>query len=1375
MTGRPRIQRRARSTAPTRHAWLELVATTGPWLTLPVVDRVLPAGPPALPATTRVRLRTLVADMLADGGASRRLVIEAVTAAALDWADHARFGADLPDALAELLADRGVVLRPDLGFWADATEDQPTGGNDAADLHEAAPGAAAADDAETEDGEELVGGDTNPWRLLGMISPWGANPTARTDLDGWVASPAERLAALLRARDVPVGLVTDGRWWTLVWAPRGATMATGTWDASLWAEEPETLSGLAALIGRPRFLAVSAPDQLPALLTESLARQEEITEALGRQVRRAVELLVGALDAIDADSGRRLLDGVSDDQLYEGTVTWMMRLVFLLFAEERRLLPSDHLDYVEGYAAGRLVEQLENRAALAGESDLEHRSDAWHRLLALSRGVHGGIAHEDLRLPAYGGGLFDPDRFPWLEGRRPGDPLTASPPPVDDRTVLAMLRAVQYVEINGERRRLSFRALDVEQIGYVYEGLLELEVWTATETTLLLDRLGTKKPKHPAEVPVTEWEEALEELTPGEQETWLAERTGVTDARARTILDAKPTPEAMAELRRACAGDDDLVEIAECLFGALRRDHYGLPFVAFPGGRYLAPSTRRAATGTHYTPRSLATDIADNTLEPLVYRPGPLETANQTEWRLRPSTEILALRVADIAMGSGAFLVAACRYLADRLVEGWHAEGRADASRALARRSGRTVASDAEIEDVLLDARRLVVEHCLYGVDINPLAVEMAKLSLWLVTMDRERPFGFLDDRLRAGDSLLGIRSIDQLETLHIDPDAGRRLRAGRLFDGSETIRRRLADAADIRRRITAQPVVTARDVEYKASLLADAERLTEHLHVVADALTADGLVVAGRSRKDQDARFVLLADRVERATTAGDDTDLCREAGADLQRGRPPGTAPRQPFHWPLAFPEIFADNSDPGFDAIIGNPPFSGGKKISGNLGGDYRAWLQAWDGGAVKGSADLVAFFLLRADRLLDRRGQLGLIAINTLVEGDTLGVGLGPATTEQAAGPCPPRLVVRRGRTTHKWPTRSANIQVVNVWASRSTLSPGATCWLDGEDLPRISADLQPVGTVAGRPYPLRENEGIAFIGSYVLGLGFTLTPDQAGELVRRDRRNRDAIQPYVIGEDLNQSPSCSASRQIINFRNWPLDRCETYPDLIDIVRRLVKPERETKKAADYRRTWWQYGRRGVELYVAIAGLDHVLALSLVSNVVLPVRVPARQVFAHACGVFATDRFSDLALLSSDVHSSWAIRYTSTMRTDIRYAPSDVFATLPRPASTPELETLGEELDTDRRTLMLGRSWGLTTTYNHVHDPAERDLAVVHLRDIHEAIDRAVFTSYGWDDLDPEIGHHPTKIGTRWTLSPAVRFEVLDRLLAANHRRHEAEQA
>ncbi len=190
-----------------------------------------------------------------------------------------------------------------------------------------------------------------------------------------------------------------------------------------------------------------------------------------------------------------------------------------------------------------------------------------------------------------------------------------------------------------------------------------------------------------------------------------------------------------------------------------------------------------------------------------------------------------------------------------------------------------------------------------------------------------------------------------------------------------------------------------------------------------------------------------------------------------------------------------------------------------------------------------------------------------------------------------------------------------------------------------------------------------------------------------------------------------------------------------------------------------------------MYKASAKLDHVLALSRVGNALLPVRLPTGPVFSEQTVVFALDDFSSLAVLSSSVHTTWTIRYTSTMRTDIRYAPSDVFLTLPRPEPTPELHQLGKRLDAERRELMLGRGWGLTTTYNHVHSPADRDPAVQSLRELHAAIDHALLDAYGWD-IDPEIGHHRTKIGTRWTVSPRARFALLDLLLEENHRRHAA---
>lgn len=1399
-----------------RHQWLELVTTSGPFLTLPVINRVFPNGLPPVSTAHRAVLRAAVESMLATDGAARGDLIDLLLRDVANWGPRLVEGTAIPATLAEPIPGHAGLISPDFAFYVDGARDDESSGSGemaAVDLDteyddipsETSAAGAGADpgagvdttgdvddaniDAEDDDGDsedddsDEATVDENPWRMLGLVVPWGDKPLARVTRDGWAASPVERLAVLLRARNVPVGLVTDGRWWALVWAPIGGTTAAAVWDADRFSTEPETLRALVALLTRSRFLAATPGDRLPALFDESLTAQEEVTVTLGNQVRDAVEMLVGTLDRLDGESGGRILrrtsgdDGkpgseasskpISDDEFYDGVVTVMMRIVFLLFAEERRLLPSDDYRYEAAYGIGRLVNQLEDRANVSGEHELEHHFGAWHRLLATTRALHRGVAHEDLRLPAYGGGMFDPDRYPWLEGRTSAAPdPTAAPPQVDDRTVLHMLSAVQYVTIDGERRRLTFRSLDVEQIGYVYEGLLELEVRTATEVTLSLQRRtsGNKrwpkgKSEEAAEIPLSAVGQWLEN-PPDYLKKQIATRTGWSPSRAEKELIRILEVHERAAVLRAVRGDEDLAQEILPIAPALRWDDRGQPAVTLKSRRYIAPSTRRAATGTHYTPRQLAEDVVDNTLEPLVYRPGPLETSDRNAWQIRPSSEILALRVADIAMGSGAFLVAACRYLADRLLDAWVEEGSADATRARTRQQRGTMPGDADVEHVLLDARRLVAEHCLYGTDINPLAVEMAKLSLWLITMDRERPFGFLDDRLVCGDSLLGLHSVEQLETLHIDPAAGRKLASGTLDYGSDW-RAMLARAADLRRRITATPVVTIRDVEHKTRLLAEAQQLSGSLRTVADAITGVGLRVAKASKKDTENAFLSL-----QFVVASDAIDaLAAQTEKDIQAGRHAGTVPRVPLHWPLAFPEVFVDTANMGFDAIVGNPPFAGGKKISGAVGGDYLAWLQRWDGCGVKGSADLAARFVLRAEKLLAFRGQLGYITTNTLIQGDTLEVGL-----LQVAGR---GLLLRRGLSSHPWPSDSASLEIVGVWMSRAQLAAGALPWLDGEEVPSIGPDLEPVGRISGRPYPLAENENLAFIGSYVLGLGFTMAPSSAHELIERDPRNAEALNPYVIGKDLNQRPDCSASRWVINFHDWSLERSEAYPDLLDIVGRLVKPERDKKKRVVHKRNWWLYADYRVGLHDAIADLDHVLAMTLHGDTAMPVSTLSGAVYSHGTVVFALATGPDLAVLSSAVHFVWLLRYTGSLGHTIRYAPSNVFSTLPRPRPTENLARLGKRLDAQRRGLMLGRSWGLTTTYNHVHDPADHDPAIVALRELHAEVDHAVMEAYGWSDLDLGIGHHKTKIGTRWTVSPAARFELLDRLLEENHRRHALE--
>ncbi|MEU6206193.1 type IIL restriction-modification enzyme MmeI, partial [Micromonospora musae] len=474
-----------------------------------------------------------------------------------------------------------------------------------------------------------------------------------------------------------------------------------------------------------------------------------------------------------------------------------------------------------------------------------------------------------------------------------------------------------------------------------------------------------------------------------------------------------------------------------------------------------------------------------------------------------------------------------------------------------------------------------------------------------------------------------------------------------------------------------------------------------------------------------------------------------------------------REPLHWPLEFPEVFAQG---GFDAIIGNPPFLGGQKLTGALGHAYRERLVSAIGRNARGSADLVAYFLLRAHDLLNPGGQTGLIATNTLAQGDTREVGLD----QLAAG----AVTLRQAIKSQPWPSQSAALEFCAVWSSLAALGATAERRADGVVVAGITPSLEAESRVTGNPHRLQGSSGISFIGSYVLGLGFTMTPAEAAALITKDERNRDVLCPYLNGQDLNSRPDNSGSRWVINFHDWSEDQARTYPDCYDQVRRLVKPERDKNNRKPRRERWWQFAERAPAVYQAIAGLGRVVVITRVSKTVIPVLVPTGQVISEAVVVFATDDPALLALLSSAPHYWWAVGRASSMKADLRYTPSDVFETFALPELTPELRVLGDRLDTYRRNVMLSRQAGLTATYNLVFDPGCNDDDIVELRRIHRDIDEATCRAYGWDDLvvqGLDHGFHSAGAYTRYTIGLAAQREILDRLLELNHQRYTKEKS
>jgi MmeI, target recognition domain len=399
-------------------------------------------------------------------------------------------------------------------------------------------------------------------------------------------------------------------------------------------------------------------------------------------------------------------------------------------------------------------------------------------------------------------------------------------------------------------------------------------------------------------------------------------------------------------------------------------------------------------------------------------------------------------------------------------------------------------------------------------------------------------------------------------------------------------------------------------------------------------------------------------------------------------------------------------------------------------------------------------------------LQRNGTLGLVATNTVAQGDTREVGLDAMVAD--------RFTITRAIQSRSWPASSANLEYAAVWGTLGPVAGAVPRLADDVPVSRISTLLESVGRAEGNPTRLAENAGIGFQGCIVLGMGFVLDVAEAQEWIATDPRNAEVLFPYLNGEDLNQRPDCSPSRWVIDFNDRNEAEASKYVLPFARVLEQVKPERMKNNRKVYRDYWWQYAEKRPAMRRAIADLDEVLVIARVSKSVMPMRVPTGQVFHEKAVVFATDSYAIQAVLSSSVHQLWAIKYGTTMRIDPTYTPDLVFGSLPIPEISDPLQAAGRTLDVERRKIMLRRAVGLTKLYNLVNDPEIRDGDIDQLRRIHVELDREVLDSYGWPDIDPSHGFHSYRHMTRWSVNSAARVEILDRLLEENQCRVEREQ-
>ena len=848
---------------------------------------------------------------------------------------------------------------------------------------------------------------------------------------------------------------------------------------------------------------------------------------------------------------------------------------------------------------------------------------------------------------------------------------------------------------------------------------------------------ATKRHGAPATVNL----EALLESPPAGRAKWIRDHT-----------DRKITANVSKGVRGAIT-----IEALRAALGPVV-DNDATPDLVSPGSMVLQPSEERRRSGSHYTPRELTEPIVRDTLKPVLDRlrddAGGPPTPDQ----------LLDLKVCDPAMGSGAFLVEACRQMGAALVESWHHH--------------EAMPDDAKGEDELVLARREVARRCLYGVDRNPVAVDLAKLSLWMVTLSKDLPLTFLDHALRHGDSLVGLTN-QQIASFHWKANAP----TFQLGFEAMKAQEQLARAKELRRQI--------REAGEDSSDRQLRDMLDEADSAVATVRqTGDLVMVAffdGAKPKQREEVRARLAHVVADGTSG--------EYGSDLEARRS-GDPPLAPFHWQVEFPEVF-DRDNPGFDGIVGNPPFLGGKRISTLNGPPYRDWLASLHSQSTS-NADLVAHFFRRSFSILRHHGTLGLIATNTIAQGDTRESGLRWI--------CKHKGQIYKAIKRVEWPaSASVVVSIIHIVKDANYCKPR---YLNGQETQSITAFLFHAGG-HDSPARLHANADKGFVGVFVRGImGFSFDDEKPAatplsemhKLIERDSKNSTIIRPYIGGREVNSSPTHAADRYVIDFRDLPLRRtlennpndrqdpvAADWPELLSIVRTKVKPFREGLHPSianrPHIRHWWQFANGRPKLRARIKGLSRVLVKSDVGQHFAFAFVDNGMVYSHSLVVFSLDQWAAFCVLQSRIHECWASFFGSSLGDGKRYPPSDVFETFPFPRAWeahPSLEAAGKEYYQFRADLMARNDEGLTKTYNRFHDPNEKDLEIDRLRDLHTAMDRAVFEAYGWTDIltdcdflldykidEEEWGRKKKPYRYRW--SDNVHDRVLARLLELNGQR------
>ena len=1193
---------------------------------------------------------------------------------------------------------------------------------------------------------------------------------------------------------------------------------------------------------------------------DSLDSGARIRDGLSRAVEQAIRDFGNGFLAHPANTALRaaVADGtLTPETCYKHLLNLIYRLLFLMVIEERGLIfpPAATARQREIYRRYYSVQRLRFLAEKRYLAD-PRRQDHWLALTATFRLFEADGPGAKLGLAPLAGDLFGSDAIGLLSQCLLGNDV-----------LLGCLRSLSLYEHPDNRQliRVNYAALNVEEFGSVYEGLLEYEPVfvtdgshvsfdftqkgeerAATGSHYTPDELVQPLIKHSLDYLIADKLKEAREIANrplanrevGNRETGKREQKGTRyvdqqlqgtqgladrDGSQRAGLPGHSTLSQNGNLRHDLATSPGVgIDSGQHRGGLGSAEHgrlHSLPedltgqrggtgnrtaacSASESDGTGVSDTSHRADTGgaedasrAHSVPASekgggdqftdsggAASSASDPLAEyPFWYRQlvGSVSPTCLRDYSLLASQALLSLRIADISCGSGHILLAAARRVATELATV---------------RTGEEQPSPTAYRTALRDT----IRECIYGVDLNPLAVELCKVALWLEAHNPGQPLNFLDHHIKCGNSIVGFVRRDELDKGVPDEafkalpgddketasqwrkrnKSERKERGQQQLEFSPAVRGQLDAVLKQWHILSALPERTPAEIDAKKARFAElaANRDTWTLKQIA-AIPVAQFYTSKTPENDHslisDAQFRRFWN--DGQTPQGQATALAWSTAHQ-----------KRFFHWFLEFPEIIEGG---GFDCILGNPPYKGGQHLSGLYGHGFCEYAR-WEY-APTGLSDLVAFFVRRIFTLLKPAGFTAFITTNSIKDGDIRKDGLEQVLAQGGS--------INMAVRGIKWPG------VAKLFVSLVSLHKGR--WqglrsLDHQDVREINAYFED-SEVAKAPVPLVENQARVFQGSIFLGNGFLLSHDEAQCMLNADRRNADVLFPIINGQELNNQPDQSPGRSIINFHDWPISKAQTYAEPFAIVAETVKPVRAKDNMKSRREKWWQFGALASGLYSGIATLPHCFVAAATTKYLNFSALSTNYTFSHALYILTTDRWDHYAIVQSSVHEAWARKYSGSLETRLRYSPSDCFETFAFPAdlwhiANPALAALGERYHEHRKSLMLSLWLGLTDIYNLFHardlspalvvkvskkpaDEAERGYTgILELRRLHVALDTAVRDAYGWQDLP--LGHDFHEIETlpendrvRYTISPAARKELLKRLLALNHARAAEETA